>query len=79
MILVVDDTINKYPGKWFVWVDDTDWGGDYVYSVPEGVKKASEAGYPVTHWMRLSDKVKMSAEAINGSKQQKDKTNGHHS
>lgn len=74
--LIVDDVrLQVTTDKWFVWVKDDvnedfiDWSA-YVSSVPEGVMKASQAGYPVTHWMRLSNKISMSAEAIKGSQQQ---------
>ncbi len=73
--LIIDDNVlQPNDPKWFVYVAEVhDWSGAYVSSVPEGVMKANQAGYPVSHWMRLSSKIKMSAEAINGSKQQLDK------
>lgn len=71
--LIVDDKTQKASDSWFVWIKDDqqniDWS-DKVSSVPEGVMKANQAGYPVTHWMSLSSTIPMSAEAINGSQQQ---------
>lgn len=81
-ILIIDDKLQVQGNSaWFVWVQtpdgepEADWNGGYVYSVPEGVKLAADAGYPVGYWMRLSNKIKMSAEACSHSQQQLDKTN----
>ncbi len=77
--LIIDDGIlQTHSTQWFVWVKtpegqpDIDWSA-YASSVPEGVKLAHDAGYPVSYWMRLSNKVPMSAEAIFWSQQQLDK------